>query len=359
MADTAPKRLGPYELGDFLGRGGMATVYRAYQRNMNRQVAIKLIATALAEDETFIARFEHEVKIAAQLEHPHILPVYDFGQEGQTAYLVMRLLEGGSLDQRLRKGSLKFSEIRRMIDQIGSALSYAHAHGVIHRDLKPSNVLLDEGQNAYLTDFGIAKTMDQTTGFTTTGQIVGTPSYLAPEQWSGEPATLQTDIYAFGVMLFQMLTGELPFKGDTPAVVMYKHLGTPPPAPNAIRPDIPLAMTDVINRVLAKNPADRYPKIDEFVDDVNNTLSGTPSSGSYPAPSVPTREGPAAKPSSGVRPAPTVASEALDNERTITDEVPLATEFLSKQRRGLGRFGTGAIILIVLLAAGFGAWRFV
>src|SRR5260221_1812158 len=157
MSDASPKRLGPYELGTFLGRGGMASVYRAYQPAMKRHVAIKLIATALAEDESFIARFEHEANIAAQLEHPHILPVYDFGKEGTTAYLVMRLIEGGSLDQRIRQGPLKLSEVRRMFSQISQALQHAHRYNVIHRDLKPSNVLLDERGNAYLTDFGIAK----------------------------------------------------------------------------------------------------------------------------------------------------------------------------------------------------------
>jgi serine/threonine-protein kinase len=189
---------------------------------MDRDVAIKVISGQLADDETFIPRFEREARLIARLQHVHILPVYDFGREEHLLYLVMRLVEGGSLDQRLRDGPLPPAQAAHLFSQIGSALGYAHREGIVHRDIKPSNILLDKNGDPYLMDFGIAKLLGGSS-LTATGVAVGTPSYMAPEQWRGGDIDARTDIYALGVMLYEMLTGRLPFQGETPSVLMYKH----------------------------------------------------------------------------------------------------------------------------------------
>jgi serine/threonine protein kinase len=274
MTDTpSGKKLGSYELGDLIGRGGMAAVYRAFQPSTNRYVAIKLIAANLAGSESFITRFEREARVAATLEHPNILPVYDFGREGDTLFLVMRLVEAGTLEDRIRRGSVPFVDAVRLFNQITSALSYAHQRGVVHRDLKPSNILLDERGNAYLGDFGIAKIANQTS-VTAAGVFTGSPSYMAPELWRGETANVQSDIYAMGVVLFEMLTGELPFQADSPAALVYQHLNATPPSPHDLRGDLPRSVGAVINRALAKNPADRYQNIEQMGHDLNDVATG-------------------------------------------------------------------------------------
>src|SRR5258708_5022834 len=206
MSDLVGKSLDQYQLLSLLGRGGMAAVYRSHQPSMDRDVAIKVISGQLADDPTFIARFEREARLIAKLQHPHIVRVYDFGRRDGVLYLVMRLVEGGSLDERLRQGPLSLDVAAQMFTDIASALTYAHDQGIIHRDLKPNNILLDSKDNPYLTDFGIAKMMQDSTGqITATGTIIGTPSYMAPEMWRGEAVDARTDIYSLGIMLYEMV----------------------------------------------------------------------------------------------------------------------------------------------------------
>ena len=235
MADLSGRMLGQYRLKELIGVGGMAAVYRARQESMDRDVAIKIMATQLASNEEFVARFEREARVIARLQHPHILPVIDFGRENDQIYLVMRLVEGGVLSERLARTTLSIQQVDRFLTQIASALEYAHQRGVIHRDLKPNNVLLDEEDNGYLTDFGIAKMLAGSStsqlSLTSTGSVMGTPSYMAPEQWRSEPVDARTDIYALGIIVYEMLMGVLPFQSDTPFGMMYKHFDAPPPAP--------------------------------------------------------------------------------------------------------------------------------
>ncbi len=260
MTTPSSQQLGPYELHEVIGKGGMATVYRAHQPSMDRDVAIKIISPELAAEPEFAERFEREARIIARLQHPHILPVFDFGREGETIYLVMRLMEGGNLAHELRGGALPVKRAVELTRQIASALDYAHLRGIVHRDLKPTNVLLDNLGNAYLTDFGIAKMLSggPTTGLTATGAVMGTPTYMAPEQWRAEPIDGRTDIYALGVILYQMLCGQVPFAAETPHGLMYQHLDMTPPQPHTIKPDLPLAIEPVISKALAKRPEDRY-----------------------------------------------------------------------------------------------------
>ena len=250
--------IGNYEILDRIGKGGMATVYRARQLNMRRDVAVKIMSADLAEDPEFVARFEREAHMIASLEHPRIVPVHDFGLEGDLCYLVMRLVEGETLYHRLRSGPIPLQTAARYMAQIGEALDYAHAEGVIHRDLKPNNILIDRWDNLYLMDFGLAKLVAATQSLTQTGTVLGTPAYMAPEQWRGEPVDARTDVYALGVILYEMVLGRTPFESDTPFTLMYKHINDPPPLPRELLPDLPEEVEAVILKALAKNKEDRY-----------------------------------------------------------------------------------------------------
>ncbi|MBN2471098.1 MAG: protein kinase [Anaerolineae bacterium] len=244
-----------------LGRGGMATVYLARQQSMDRLVAVKVISQVYSQDPAFRARFDQEARTIARLEHPHILPVIEYGEEDFGAFLVMRFVDGGTLEQRLEDGPLRLSAARDMLARIASALDYAHGKGVVHRDLKPANILLDEVDNPYLTDFGIAKLLQSSQQLTRTGAAVGTPAYMAPEQWKGEDVGPYTDQYSLGVVLYQMVTGDLPFKADTTYGFMHKHVYEAPDPPRLVLHDLPPAAEEVILRALEKDPAARYASV--------------------------------------------------------------------------------------------------
>jgi serine/threonine protein kinase len=339
MSDLVGKRLGQYDILNPIGQGGMATVYKARQESMERDVAVKVIIGQLATNPDFIARFEREARLIAKLQHPHILPVYDFGRDENLLYLVMRLVEGGSLDQRLTAGALPINQALRMFTQVASALTYAHDLGIIHRDLKPNNILLDKHDNPYLTDFGIAKIMADRSGLTATGAVMGTPSYMAPEQWRGDSVDARTDVYALGCMLYEMLTGDLPFKGDTPFALMYKHFDSMPPSPRTINPDIPDAVGYVISRAIAKDQEERYPSADEMAEDLSIALGGT-SFNLTPR-------------STGTMPVVTPSMVRInENDATFIDDAPNKNTLLKSTNmsgktvapRGTGRLNAGTTI---------------
>ena len=264
--------LGPYEIVSKLGKGGMATVYRARQVTMQRDVAVKVMSADLAADPEFVARFEREAHVIARLEHPRILPVHDFGHEGELFYLVMRLIEGESLYYRLKRGPLPLKTAARFVGQIGEALDYAHAEGVIHRDLKPNNILIDQWDNLYLMDFGLAKMMASAQSLTQSGTVLGTPAYMAPEQWRGEPVDARTDVYALGIILYEMVAGRTPFESDTPFTLMYKHINDAPPPLRETLPDLPVEVEAVILKALAKNADDRYQSAGEMARAFNEVV---------------------------------------------------------------------------------------
>ncbi len=258
MANLIGKRLDKYEIVALLGEGGMSAVYRARQPSIRRDVAIKVIKHSLVEKAEFIKRFEREAQTVALLSHPFILKIFDYGEYEDLVYLVMELLSGGSLADLIRKGPLSLEDTSRMLDQVASALDYAHQKGVIHRDLKPQNILLDDEGNAHLTDFGIAKLTGGVTALTQTGLAMGTPAYMPPEQWKGQPVDARADIYALGVMLFEMLTGRLPFMADTPFGFMHMHVNETPPSVRNLRAGLPSNIDRVLRRAMAKDPKRRF-----------------------------------------------------------------------------------------------------
>ncbi len=267
MEDLTGKQLGPYQIISQLGVGGMATVFKAYQPKMDRYIALKILPRHLSKNPEFISRFSQEARVIAQLEHPHILPVHDFGESDGYTYLAMRLVEGGTLADFLRKrGKLELARINSIISQVGGALGYAHSKGVIHRDFKPGNVLMDEFENCLLTDFGIAKLVEVTSHLTHTGGILGTPNYISPEQGEGKPIDSRSDIYSLGIVIYQMVVGDVPYKADTPMAVVYKHINDPLPLPRQRVPNLPESVERVILKAIAKKPDDRYSTAEELVN---------------------------------------------------------------------------------------------
>jgi serine/threonine protein kinase len=270
MTSLIGQTIGKYKISDRLGQGGMAEVYKAHHPKLNRTVTIKVLHSYLAEGEDFLARFEREARAVASLRHPHIVQIYDFDVQGELYYMVMEYIDGGNLQEKLLQLAntgefLPIEQVLSIMKQIASALDYAHKLGIIHRDIKPSNILLDSSGGAYLADFGIARMMSSTQ-FTSTGSLIGTPTYMSPEQGRGDELTPVSDIYSLGVILYEMLTGKVPFTSETtPLAIIHKHIHESPPKPTTLRPDIPIAAEQVILRALEKEPADRFKNAGEMV----------------------------------------------------------------------------------------------
>lgn len=258
MENLTGKQLGQYRIVAPLGEGGMASVYKAYQANMDRYVAIKILPRHYASDPNFIHRFSREAKVIAGLEHPNILPVYDFGEEEGYTFLVMRLVETGTLGDLLQGKPMDLAEADELISQIADALDYAHSKGVVHRDVKPSNVLIDSLGRCLLTDFGLAKVLLSVSLFTSSGTFLGTPKYASPEQCLGRELDQRSDVYSLGVILYEMVTGKPPFDAETPMGIVVKHIHDPLPMPRLINPHLPEPVERVILKALAKAPEDRY-----------------------------------------------------------------------------------------------------
>ncbi len=271
------RTLGKYEITALIGKGGMATVYKGYQPDIERYVAIKVLPPHPGQDEQFIERFRLEARTIARLQHPHILPLYDYGSQDDILYLVMALMEGGSLSERLRKrGALPLAEVDAILSPIASALDYAHRQGFIHRDIKPDNILLDREGFAALADFGIVKMLETSSGLTATGGLMGTPAYMSPEQGQGLEVDSRSDIYSLGVVVFEMLAGKPPFQADTPMQLVFKQINAPIPNLSSVRPSLPSALDDVMRRALAKDPQLRYQTATALLHDFRRAIEGKP-----------------------------------------------------------------------------------
>ncbi len=276
--------LGTCTLQRLIGQGGMGAVYLAQQSRPRRQVAVKVLLpmASLTPNQlaAFLERFRRETDAAASLEHPNIMPVHEYGERGNLAYLVMPYIRGGTLrDEMERECPMPLAKVVNYLDQLAAALDCAHAHGVIHRDIKPANILITHEGRLLLTDFGLVKviTESQTPQARLTGEgaPVGTPDYMAPEQVIGDKVDGRSDLYSVGIILYQMITGTTPFQGETPMQIASQHLQIPPPSPQMLRPDLPVAAEQVILRALAKRPSDRYARVQDLADAFRMALVGT------------------------------------------------------------------------------------
>ena len=256
-------KVGPYELHDQIGQGGMATVYRGLQPSLGRPVAVKMLSLAQLPDPTLPERFRREAQLAASLEHPCIAPVYDFGEWGHHLYIVMRLVPGGTLHDRMGR-HMPVQAIVQLVGQVADGLGYAHSQGIVHRDVKPTNVLLASADWAMLGDFGIARTLGGMTRLTARFGAIGTPAYMAPEQWIGGDIDGRADIYSLGIMLYQLLAGTVPFTAPTSEGLMRQHLEMVVPPLTTHRLDLPAGFEAVIQTALAKDPERRFRHTGEF-----------------------------------------------------------------------------------------------
>ena len=256
--------LGAYRIMERIGRGGMATVFRAYHPALDRFVAIKVLPDFFAEEPDYRERFQQEARSVARLKHPNILEIFDYGYDDGTAYLVLELVEGGTLADRVGK-PMELREVVRVLEPIGSAIDHAHAHGILHRDIKPSNILLQQDSTPVLADFGLAKMTGAAHRLTSSGTVMGTPEYMSPEQAADEPVGPASDQYSLAVVAYEMLTGRVPFLGDTPAAVLLSHVTKAMPAARELRGELSAHVEDVLRRALAKRPEERYTSAAAFV----------------------------------------------------------------------------------------------
>ena len=281
------ENVGPYRLIEKLGKGGMATVFKAYHPSLDRYVAIKALHPAFMEHPGFIDRFEREAKVVAKLDHPNIVPIFDFSEHEDRPYLVLKYVRGETLKARLEKSKLTYKESRHIFRVISSALAYAHQESVLHRDIKPSNVLMEKGGQIYLADFGLAR-MTETSQTTLSGQMMmGTPHYISPEQAKGLGGLDSgTDIYSLGVMMYELLVGEVPFQADTPFSVIHDHIYSPLPLPREMNPDLNEDIQRAILKSLAKKREDRYENISDmmtmFLKAFDTLIIEHPSNGEAP-----------------------------------------------------------------------------
>jgi len=266
MESLINRTLGGYDLTQELGKGGMATVYKAYQPNLERSVAVKVLEPAyITDDSDILARFRREAKAIAALRHPNILTVYDYGEEEGLAYIVMEFVERGTLKDQLKGKPFEPQRAVGLAIGVGRALAFAHEQGIIHRDVKPANILLPRADWPLLADFGLVKLQQARRALTQAGMILGTPDYTSPEQALGETADHRADIYALGVVLYEMVTGQLPFRAEKAFDVLLMHINEPPPSPCELVPGIPEMVEDIILKALAKTPDERYPDMQDML----------------------------------------------------------------------------------------------
>jgi serine/threonine protein kinase len=341
VEDLSGKQFGSYQIVAPLGEGGMAAVYKASQPAMERFVALKVLPRHMSASDEFVARFRREARLLAQLQHPHILPVFDYGESEGYPYIVMPFIVSGTLADILRDQRLSLSEVRRIISQIGDALSYAHAHGMIHRDIKPSNILIDERGNCLLTDFGLARMAEAADKLTTSGAVMGTPAYMSPEQGTGSATDQRSDIYSLGIILYEMLTGRVPYTAETPIAVVFKHVQDPLPSARKFNPSLPEGLELVLLKSLAKNPEDRYQTADAFVQAVQQVISENPSADETLSAKI-----------MPVLPAAEEETRVAENQSRLesASEKPMSRRFPVLALTGMGAIGLAIIVAVMMMS---------
>ncbi|MCK5634131.1 MAG: protein kinase [Anaerolineales bacterium] len=266
MSFTIGENVGQYRIIEQLGQGGMATVFKAYHAALDRYVAIKVLHPAFKEEPNFLSRFQREARVVARMEHPNIVPIYDYAEHKGQPYLVMKFIDGQTLKARMNDNPLTKEEAVEIVDAIGGALAYAHKQGVLHRDVKPSNVLLSPDGAIYLADFGLARMAQAGASTLSKDVMLGTPQYISPEQGQGVRDLDQgTDIYSFGVLLYEIVVGRVPFNADTPFSIIHDHIYTPLPLPTAVNPKVPEVVERVLLKSLAKDRKDRFEKVEQQI----------------------------------------------------------------------------------------------
>lgn len=354
------ENIGPYRIIEQLGQGGMATVYKAYHAALDRYVAIKVLHPAFTEDPNFLARFQREARVVARLEHPNIVPIYDFAEHEGRPYLVMKFIEGETLKAAMERAPLTLAQIQTVLEAVGAALAYAHDRNVLHRDVKPSNVLLAKDKNIYLADFGLARMAQSGESSLTSDRLVGTPQYISPEQALSKPnLDARTDVYSLGVMLYEMVVGRVPFNADTPFAIIHDHIYTPLPLPRLVNPDVPEQIERVLLRALAKEPSDRFQDVPAVVNAFRLAMLGElPEGMGSPAISPSFAQAPTAA-VSPVATAPTMLQFKVEKTAQITTEptmaaaVPQAAETVAAKphRPSNARYWLIGVISVVLIGA--------
>ncbi len=329
MPDLTGQMLGQYQIIERLGRGATSTVYKAYQEKLDRFVAIKVLSPHFIDEEGFLDRFHQEARAVARLDHPNILPVYDFDRIDDTVFIVMKYVTSGSL-RDLMTGPLPLNVVLELAAQVGLALGYAHKMGVVHRDVKPGNILIEDSRWALLTDFGLAKILALGRQLTQSGVGVGTPDYMSPEQAQGHPVDGRADLYSFGVMLYEMITGRLPFDADSGMGVVVKHITEQPRPMRTLRADVSPAVEQVILKALAKDPAERYPTAEAMIAALARAIS-------TPAPALPDRV------TGSIGPASSIEFEPPADRARVPRR-------LSRRAGLIGAAGLIVIVLVLLLS---------
>jgi serine/threonine protein kinase len=268
----AVSKIGRYDVEKELAQGGMGLIFLARDPYIQRQVVVKVLMYSRTLDDVYKEFFQQEAELIAALEHPCIVPVYDFGWHGEQPYIVMRYMSGGSLDDHLEKAELKLTEISHILKRVAEALDAAHAKNIVHRDVKLSNILFDSTGEAFLSDFGIAKS--KTVSDDEGDWLVGTPAYMSPEQVKGKHVDGRSDIYALGVVLYRLLTGQLPFESDSTTALINAHVELPIPDIRLIKANLPAVWQDVVGKAMAKDPEQRYATAGDFARDVQEVVSG-------------------------------------------------------------------------------------
>jgi serine/threonine-protein kinase len=365
MSDAGlPERIGPYRVLDLLGTGGMGRVHRALDEALDREVALKTLLPALAADSEFVARFTREARAAASLNHPNITQIYATGQEGPTPWFSMELIRGCSLEAMARDlGAIEPYEAASYIRQAAAGLRHAAQKGLIHRDIKPSNLMLTTDGVVKITDFGLAKAAQADTRLTATGEVLGSPGYISPEQAQGQPIDLRSDIYSLGATFYHLITGRLPFQAPTAVAMIMKHMNEPLKSPRAVNAAIPFPIASIVQKMMAKRPGERFQDYDALVRDLDRALSETQAMpAGDPAGAAARRRPPSA--ADGATGAFDVRTAALRGPapglRPVTPGRPArpapAAETTAPERRSLPILPAALMIAVAALVAG-GLWR--